>query len=454
MTAGRSDVEDTWRSALRGAVRLTALLCGGLLGFLVLPLVIVDVVTMKFPRGTLWLVLHVVWGFGLLCVLLRVLSDLRRRGYRAYWAVPVLTPLTATAIWTILYWYRHHSFAPDSSDGLLEVMYSSALFLAIVIGAAGLAAALTIVVVSWLPTWQIRTAGPRRSRFPWRAVAILGVIYPVAIIALGAAGGKTEAGIKAAVSSLGSICYLWYIVRRTRLPSLADVRREDPRPPVLYVRSFATESAIFAETAWKELNRYLSTLSISSSRGHRRGVTFEEFFSRAATAAIGPFVTLGNPEDYLAREGAARVYADDAGWQAVFHDLARAATLILFEPDLSEGLASELAWLRTSGDCHKLRLITRPRVKTGWRNARIIYVRAVFRAAAQLCGQPFDPAPWPDVVAHLRSLGYSVDLPDPGPGSVVGFDSEGRAILLTSGAETPAQYLDRITPSCGESQPA
>ena len=53
--------------------------------------------------------------------------------------------------------------------------------------------------------------------------------------------------------------------------------------------------------------------------------------------------------------------------------------------------------------------------------------------------------PWDEFVNTLVACGYSVDIPDPGAGAVVGFETGGRAVLLERGATSPMGFVQPIS---------
>ena len=51
---------------------------------------------------------------------------------------------------------------------------------------------------------------------------------------------------------------------------------------------------------------------------------------------------------------------------------------------------------------------------------------------------------WRAFGAYLAPLGYDLPANDPGLGSVVTFDADGRGIVLTTQADTAAEFVDPI----------
>lgn len=96
--------------------------------------------------------------------------------------------------------------------------------------------------------------------------------------------------------------------RRHLQASAAELRASDPRPPVLYLRSFEADDVMAASK--------------------RLGSSAEEALVAALTQ-VGPVVALGEPGERLPPLGAARAYTPDALWQSHISDWAREARRIV-----------------------------------------------------------------------------------------------------------------------------
>jgi len=168
-------------------------------------------------------------------------------------------------------------------------------------------------------------------------------------------------------------------------------------------------------------------------------LSFEEFFGPQIEARIGPLVALGSPEDYLPPAGAARLYARDSDWQHKLAQLADSAVMLLMEPDESANLAWELQHLRQTGLHTKLVVVTRPAIAllSPWRILHW-YVRFVRWARG------VQATAWPRFVVRMAGHGYTLDAALPPDGSAFGFDDDGRAVLLTTGADSPADHVEPI----------
>jgi hypothetical protein len=97
----------------------------------------------------------------------------------------------------------------------------------------------------------------------------------------------------------------------------------DPRPPVLYLRSFTQEEKINA------------TLTRSYES------TFEERLVRALEG-LGPVVSVGHASEIPPPAGAARLYLDEKNWQGEVRQLMSVARLVVVNPGTTEGVLWEV----------------------------------------------------------------------------------------------------------------
>jgi len=166
-------------------------------------------------------------------------------------------------------------------------------------------------------------------------------------------------------------------------------------------------------------------------------VKFEEYFSDVVGSRIGPLVALGCPEDYVVPDGATRLYAKDTEWMERLDNLARRASCILMEVGSSQNLRWELEHILHEGLQEKLFVLTRPAVgeqRLSWWFWNLLWRMKGIHSSG-----------WRDFADTLAQLGYSLDVDrDPGSGAVVSFDGSGTAILLTTGAQRPQDFVEPI----------
>lgn len=366
----------------------------------------------------------------------------RQKGYRALGATLIILAGAAVGIGATI--VRN----PASSNNyrfIVDFLWLPLLF----------SAAATAFLILVLPRRINRVFGQRRVRFPFvwigRGVIALGLL-PIPVTSYLWLADRADLDL--VVKGLGLVGILIptgrYLIRRGRRlkedPSFNQYLVKDPRPPVLYLRAFKQEQQFFVIGPTSKYGAYAKGLVADISEPeHRIGIPFEQYFSDAVESCLGPFVALGSPEDYLAPEGAFRMYATDTDWMENLSRLARESICLLVEMGKSTNLHWEFEHLRRERLQKKLFVITRHSTATrhspegaalGW--AFWAFFGLVWRL------QGLRSVNWKEFSNELASLGYELGFEDPGPGSVITFDAEGRGILLTTGADRPADYVKPI----------
>lgn len=112
--------------------------------------------------------------------------------------------------------------------------------------------------------------------------------------------------------------FFWMRGNRHLARSGEKALADDARPPIVYLRSFETESAVGVEEE-----------------------AFAEMFQSA-----GPFVAIGEPGEKLPPLGAARIYVEDDNWKAVVIELLNRAQLVITFGGITPGLGWELGQIR------------------------------------------------------------------------------------------------------------
>jgi hypothetical protein len=87
----------------------------------------------------------------------------------------------------------------------------------------------------------------------------------------------------------------------------------------------------------------------------------------------------------------------------------------------SDNLEWELLFLRQSSLHSRLLLVVPPATNISWSGTS-----------------------WSSFTEQIRSIGYGIDIPAPGPGSVVTFHEDGSAFILTRNATTANDYVSPI----------
>src|SRR5439155_22243039 len=159
-----------------------------------------------------------------------------------------------------------------------------------------------------------------------------------------------------------------------------------------------------------------------------QSATVEQFLSTAVRRYLGPFVALGDPNDYLPPEGAARTYLADDHWKEAFEELARASACLLVAVGRSENLRWELKSVKRWDLHNKLFVVTQP--------------RAAWRWTARFTRRTIDHQ-WTAFAADLVACGLDVGA-YPGDGATITFDNHGSAVVAGTGAQTPEQFVTAI----------
>ncbi len=109
-----------------------------------------------------------------------------------------------------------------------------------------------------------------------------------------------------------------------------EVLAADPRPPVIYLRSFKDDVKVPTQRWWGIfLKLFMWWLPVS----------FEQDLAEIMNR-LGPFIAVGRPGERLPELGAARFYFDDSEWRARVSDQMQTARLLV----ILSGTTSNLWW--------------------------------------------------------------------------------------------------------------
>ena len=355
-------------------------------------------------------------GYGVLLfrVFGRIRVTLTRRGYKS----PLVHALVgATAFLSVF----AVTLALKGVFGDVDPLWLAGAAFLIVPGAF-------VAVAHLLPARSPRTAGRRVVRFPYRGagVALLGA-SPVLLV-VGALAGMGQVVPLAAVVLAAGFASL-SIARRAGSGSASDVLTDDRRPPVLYLRPFRRDADVFVEVPRHGRELLLDWLRAVARRAGGRFLTLEEYLRPEIEATLGPFVALGNPLDFVPPEGAARDYSADDAWRDQFLRLVGRAGCVVMAVGVSDQVAWELERLRALAPSRLFVLTPAPPLEPprSWpRRAALWWIRQATRPRDRRRGAP---EPWSTFTAVLRRAGYE-PCGDPGPGAVVAFDADGRALVV------------------------
>ena len=206
-----------------------------------------------------------------------------------------------------------------------------------------------------------------------------------------------------------------------------------PRPPVVFMRAFDLEGAPFVVSDDSAKYRHYSLTGLSV-RPRMVTIPLDEYLKPTIERRIGPFLALGNPQDYFTPAGALRAYFKDETWMEEFRELAKHAACFLVGAGASSNLRWELQYLRQANLHGRLVVIaghpTQARTSV-WAGL-----------ASRMAGTRL--VSWHDFAGTLKEVGYEVPAGEPEFGTVIGFDSDARAHVLTSDADLPEEFVEPI----------
>lgn len=319
-----------------------------------------------------------------------------------------------------------------------------------VLGAEAVSGLIALLVVTLLPERRHRPDGDRKVRFPFRTLGrlalVLAVVAPVAWLITRPQDWETAIRLPLSLVPVAYFCLS--AANRKDKPVRDAPLREDPRAPVLYMRGFAQELTPFARRPDAPGDVAAGRVLDALNAQQRRYATFEEYLEPTVRVALGPWYGLGNLTDYLPPDGIVRFYTGDGEWRVKFRRLVEASVCVIAVPGSWPNLTWELHTVKESKAQQRLFLLTPP-VAGPWKSR-------LGRWASWLAGTRQDT--WQDFTAAAAvpdskedvHAGYELGG-DPGPGAVVTFDEQARAIVLVRGAVTPGDYVAAIRKHLGAS---
>lgn len=135
-----------------------------------------------------------------------------------------------------------------------------------------------------------------------------------------------------------------------RAPSALQVLAADPRPPVLFLRSFAKDDYQVLDRPREAFVQ--EELPVRSAERER-----PELAAERVLAALGPYVAIGRPGERLPTLGAARLYVPHEHWQRVVWRLSAAARLVVLQVGETPGAVWELLQAVKQLDPRRLLLV-------------------------------------------------------------------------------------------------
>ncbi|WP_447985845.1 hypothetical protein [Nitrospira sp. Nam74] len=132
---------------------------------------------------------------------------------------------------------------------------------------------------------------------------------------------------------LGASKRLRQWVQKDIMLSLDELRLEDQRTPVLFLRSFSDDQLSLKATKAPFLLRFVDPGGIT--------MNLEQMLVKNCDH-IGPVISIGKPSDRIPPLGAARTYVEDESWREVAASLIQDSAFIIVGVAPSQGLAWEI----------------------------------------------------------------------------------------------------------------
>ncbi|HET9976735.1 MAG TPA: NINE protein [Burkholderiaceae bacterium] len=186
-------------------------------------------------------------------------------------------------------------------------------------------------------------ADPRRRRALGLQLLVANLVLPLLLVggildrhnlAEAAEPGLLEIGLTLLGYMLAVAAWaLWRRSRRHDAPSATEAQAADPRPPVLYLRSFRDDGIALDNAESGVFARWLQRIVV---------LTTPEQECARSLQAVGPVIAIGKPGEPLPELGAARLYVGHEVWQAEVGALLARAGLVVLRVGSSPGVLWEI----------------------------------------------------------------------------------------------------------------
>jgi hypothetical protein len=186
----------------------------------------------------------------------------------------------------------------------------------------------------------------------------------------------------------------------------AERLRDNPNPPIVYIRGFAGESAHISK-------RIFRNFLLPFSNESRQMLTGEEHLD-SILGVYGPFIAIGRPDEELQTPGPGKEYLSNAEWKAAIEDWMRRSQLVVIRADFTPNLTWEIT---------RAKELKTPR-------ELLVYVPCPQSRLLEFLTRPARLAHYAKVRLGLSDL---LSLPDPeqlGKSRFIWFDHDGSPLIL------------------------
>ena len=186
-------------------------------------------------------------------------------------------------------------------------------------------------------------------------------------------------------------------------PAAEAVLARDPRPPIVYLRSFQDDGQLLiAGSRWQMIYHLFFNYLAGVGPEQELALTLQR---------IGPVVAIGKPGERLPELGAARLYAGDDEWRGVVEDLLHRARLVVLKVGATANLWWEAERAAALVPRQRLLFVTIGEVSESVRQR----FAALFGTPQATAGLDLRTPAWQRLLRHRARL----------PGSVIWFDQQG-----------------------------
>lgn len=175
---------------------------------------------------------------------------------------------------------------------------------------------------------------------PAVACFVAAVVVPIVIVAMN--GGESDGRLFEYMGPLLAVPGVLLLIRSRKYRTLSanEVLENDPRPPVIYLRSFKDDRGAgrpLGIMRFSNFKYFWHLIFAFYNVPHEFMGWSEEEILTQVLGTIGPVVAIGRPGEKLPQLGAARVYVEDADWQQKVHELLAKAALVVLRLGKTEG---------------------------------------------------------------------------------------------------------------------
>lgn len=245
--------------------------------------------------------------------------------------------LALLALATAVFAWLGNRLAIAPLDARRSLLFATATVIGVNLSVAGLLA--LIAGCGAPPSWRNR----RRRRALLLQILLANLLAPAVMYGLLTSHAPTAEGLEAsgwdvpiilAVYLLGVVSWrLWRRAQQYEAIDADEAMARDPRPPVLYLRSFKDDgAAVLAPGEQRIAQRVMSVVEPPSPEQELADIL----------GRLGPVVAIGKPGEVLPELGAARLYVAHDRWQAKVDELMTKAAMVVIRIGDSPGVVWEI----------------------------------------------------------------------------------------------------------------